>query len=143
MESRGDDTMRCPECGSALPEAGASCPSCASPSGTATVSPGEMLGQTGIPKETRPDDRPTRTEAVPASLPTPELPPGSTLGTRYRVVALAGKGGMGEVYRAEDLKLGQTVAVKDPAHAHALAQAPEAFQEAPAEASHQLESRPW
>ncbi len=38
--------------------------------------------------------------------------PGTTLVGRYRVVALLGKGGMGEVYRADDLKLGQPVALK-------------------------------
>jgi predicted Ser/Thr protein kinase len=46
------------------------------------------------------------------SIPVGGLTPGAILLDRYRIIGLLGRGGMGEVYRADDLKLGQPVALK-------------------------------
>src|SRR5437016_4408598 len=123
--------MFCSKCGAKISAAGRFCSSCGeavdTDSGATLIGDEASLEGATIgpsfpaPRKTPPSHPSPRTPRLssgsnPASSLDPigggRFTPGQIIAERYRVVALAGRGGMGEVYRAEDLTLSQVVALK-------------------------------
>ncbi len=111
--------VQCTTCGSLASEASGKCSNCGSSLKSAVNgATGDLSDETiAIPaaEASRPPSKTSTTVSRLTTTSVPDegrFPPGTLVAGRYRVIALLGRGGMGEVYRATDLTLGLSVALK-------------------------------
>jgi serine/threonine protein kinase len=98
--------MRCPRCQLQVAEGAQYCGSC----GAATHDPSHASTQIDYPQQTNSNLSVQATDEQNPPRPDPRL--GLILDSKYQLIARLGEGGMGTVYRAKRLHIGDEVAVK-------------------------------
>jgi serine/threonine-protein kinase len=101
--------VKCGRCNTENPDTNRYCGSCAT--ALSSSSPASLIA-TEVHTPARPSSRPSSISSTSDSSEEGRFLPGTLLGDRYRIISMLGAGGMGEVYRATDLRLSQQVALK-------------------------------